>query len=480
MSSAAEARPTIRHGEARAMQDLTGRRLSVTRILIVLMAAAAISAYALTDGFSSPTPAAGIAVTVGRELILAHPHGLDTLSDEHTTIFPPHALDSNSEFVFFAASRTADATSTGAVVLQSTLAPNVIWNPLRFADGYGTKEVLFSLNPFTKCNTTFDPTFDLNYAAPGSVLRDPTLPRGNLLMLYEAENHCAGATYEFPFYATVGFVRSSDFGKTWPAPVDGEFGSSTRYPVLKVPVPQPATQPLTQAMGNAIPSAFVDDVNTSGGTYVYVTYLYYAGPVGLQGPGGVTDPRGDGKVRVARALLNGNHTLTFMKWYQGGFTQPGIGGLDTAVVSPSTPPLGGCPGFQSGAQVQSQITYNEPLKRYVLTFVCISLTSTYQQTAAAWYYATATSLALEDWSTPHRIPGTLGPVHQKGQTAGVDSCGPQSGGGSAYNGWYPSFMSTGTAAGHTSKYGYAFFMDGCDGGIPRLFKARPFEIDRSR
>jgi len=45
------------------MQDLTGRRLSVTRILIVLMAAAAISAYALTDGFSSPTPAAGIAVT---------------------------------------------------------------------------------------------------------------------------------------------------------------------------------------------------------------------------------------------------------------------------------------------------------------------------------------------------------------------------------------------------------------------------------
>jgi len=462
------------------MQDLTGRRLSVTRILIVLMAAAAISAYALTDGFSSPTPAAGIAVTVGRELILAHPHGLDTLSDEHTTIFPPHALDSNSEFVFFAASRTADATSTGAVVLQSTLAPNVIWNPLRFADGYGTKEVLFSLNPFTKCNTTFDPTFDLNYAAPGSVLRDPTLPRGNLLMLYEAENHCAGATYEFPFYATVGFVRSSDFGKTWPAPVDGEFGSSTRYPVLKVPVPQPATQPLTQAMGNAIPSAFVDDVNTSGGTYVYVTYLYYAGPVGLQGPGGVTDPRGDGKVRVARALLNGNHTLTFMKWYQGGFTQPGIGGLDTAVVSPSTPPLGGCPGFQSGAQVQSQITYNEPLKRYVLTFVCISLTSTYQQTAAAWYYATATSLALEDWSTPHRIPGTLGPVHQKGQTAGVDSCGPQSGGGSAYNGWYPSFMSTGTAAGHTSKYGYAFFMDGCDGGIPRLFKARPFEIDRSR
>ncbi len=464
------------------MRHLTEGRLGVTRILLVLMAAAAVSAYALTDGFSSPTPAAGIAFTVGHELVLSHPHGLDTLADEHTTIFPPHALDTNSEFVFFAASRTSQATSTGAVVLQSSPAPNVIWNPLRFATGYGTKEVLFSLNPFTKCNTTFDPTFDLNYAAPGSVLRDPTLPRGNLLMFYEAENHCAGDTYGFSFYATVGFVRSSDFGTTWPAPVDGELGNAMRSPVLKVPVPESATQPLTQAMGNAIPSAFVDDVNTSGGTYVYVTYLYYAGPVGLQGPGGVTDPRGDGKVRVARALLNGNSTLTFMKWYQGGFTQPGVGGVDTAVVSPSTPPLGGCPGFQSGAQVQSQITYNERLKLYVLTFVCISLSSTYQQIAAAWYYATATSLALEDWSAPVRIPGTLGPVHQKGAAAagGVDSCGTTSGGGAAFNGWYPSFMSTDTQAGHTSRYGYAFFMDGCDGGIPRLFKARPFEIDRRR
>jgi len=459
------------------VRHLTRGRLSVTRILSVLMAAAAIAAYALTDGFSSPTPAAGIAFTVGPEMIVAHPPGLDTLADEHTTILPPGTLDSNSEYVFFAASRTTQATSTGAVVLQSTPANNA-WNPLQFAAGYGTKEVLFSLNPFTKCNTTFNPTFDFNYAAPGSVLRDPTLPPGNLLMLYEAENHCAGATYGFPFYVTVGLVRSSDFGKTWPAPVDDEFGNATRYPVLKVPVPQPATQPLTQAMGDGIPSAFVDDVNTSGGTYVYVAYSYYAGPVGLQGPGGVTNPRADGKVRVARALLNGNNKLTFMKWYQGGFTQPGIEGLDTAVISPSTPPLGGCPGFQSGFQVQGQITYNEPLKLYVMTFTCISLNSTYQQIAAAWFFSTATSLALEDWSAPAMIPGTLGPVYQKGGGSGVDSCGAKSGGGAAFNGWYPSFMSAAAPAGHTSEHGYAFFMEGCNGGIPRLFKARPFAIDR--
>ena len=80
-----------------------------------------------------------------------------------------------------------------------------------------------------------------------------------------------------------------------------------------------------------------------------------------------------------------------------------------------------------------------------MTFVCISLTSSGQQIAAAWYYCDGDEPGARGLEcTPVRIPGTLGPVHQKGQTAGVDSCGPQSGGGSAFNGWYPSFMSTDT------------------------------------
>ena len=45
--------------------------------------------------------------------------------------------------------------------------------------------------------------FDENYAAPGAVLQDPTLPGGNLMMLYEVENHCPGGVNQQPYYATV-------------------------------------------------------------------------------------------------------------------------------------------------------------------------------------------------------------------------------------------------------------------------------------
>ena len=65
-----------------------------------------------------------------------------------------------------------------------------------------------------QCNPTYQTEFDGNYAAPGSVVQDPTLPPGNLIMLYEAENHCPGGVNQQPFYATVGFARSSDNGKT--------------------------------------------------------------------------------------------------------------------------------------------------------------------------------------------------------------------------------------------------------------------------
>jgi hypothetical protein len=58
-----------------------------------------------------------------------------------------------------------------------------------------------------------------------------------------------------------------------------------------------------------------------------VTYEYYP-----------ASGASDGLIRVARAKL-GADPLDFEKWYDGSFSQPGIGGSDTGVT-----PSPGCAG----------------------------------------------------------------------------------------------------------------------------------------
>ena len=120
-----------------------------------------------------------------------------------------------------------------------------------------------------------------------------------------------------PFYATVGFARSSDNGKTWPAPESGVLGGPSRYAVLQSSDPPPTVP--HPALGDAAPSALVYK-SVDGNYYLYVTYAYFSSS--------------GQAVRVARAKL-GADPLTFLKWYNGSFSQPGIGGLDSAVM-PST------------------------------------------------------------------------------------------------------------------------------------------------
>jgi len=153
------------------------------------------------------------------------------------------------------------------------------------------------------------PGFDLNYAAPGSVVQDPTLPAGHLIMIYEAENHCPGGVWQHDFYATVGFARSSDGGKTWPDPIDAELGGLDRHPILKNPIPEPMTpENPTIAIGNAIPSAIVS-TNDSHDSLLYVVY---------SAPG----PGNDGMLRIARGELGGTGQIDFFKWYNAGSLSP--------------------------------------------------------------------------------------------------------------------------------------------------------------
>ena len=357
------------------------------------------------------------------------------LPDEHTTILPPSS--SSAPYLLFGASRVSGAPigSAGAVVLQTT---DLLTFTFATALGYNSP-VLQSPVAFTSCNPAYDTEFDENYAAPGSVIQDPTLPAGNLIMLYEAENHCPGGVNQQPYYATVGFARSSDNGKTWPPPAKGPLGSAARHPILVSNEPEPST-PHTP-MGNAIPSGFVDK-SRDGNQYLYVAYTFHSDTAAA-----------DGLIRVARGKL-GSDPVTFVKWFNGSFSQPGVSGLDTGVPSSR-----GCGA--TVLQEQPQISFNDDLGLYLLTFVCQS------NGIAGWYYSTATSLDLQDWTAPQLIANSQFPF--------VRNCGDGGTSGNQFDGWYPSFMSPGAAAGHSKLTGMVFFQDGCDTGT-RVFASRTFTI----
>ncbi len=366
------------------------------------------------------------------------PNRLLDMPDEHTT-FIPLAPGPNS-YLVFASSKVASASTGGAVVLQTD-----DLQTFELATGLGyTSPVMTPPVDITKCDSAYGSEFDENYAGPGSVVQDPTLPAGNLIMIYEAENHCPGGTNQHSFYATVGFARSQDNGKTWPPFANSVLGDPDRHPVLKCVNPQPPAG--YSPMGDAIPSAFVDH-DQSGDYYLYVAYGYH--------DGGMT-PATDGLIRMARAKL-GTETLDFRKWYQGAFTEPGIGGLDTGVL----------PGHGCGAQAQqhmADVTLNDDLGAYLMVYVCVAGTAGSQ--TGSWYYSTATSLDLQDWTPPEPIAGSEFPV--------TSPCPGLTTGGQ-FDGYYPSLMSPGAAAGHTTLTGKVFFMNGCDTG-KRTFTSRTFTI----
>jgi hypothetical protein len=228
--------------------------------------------------------------SVGSDQTLVYPCDLPALPDEHTTFLPQTAAGATTYLVFGAA--TSAPLKAGAVALQTSDLTNFIYAP-----GYAIP-VLAPPNLFMTCNSPPTPNtaFDENYAAPGSVVRDPTRPP-DFIMIYEAENHCPTPVWQRPYYATVGFARSKDFGKTW----------KDRRPVLQMSTPEPTTN-FSTYMGNAIPSAFVEPVPASSSSatphYIYVTYLL----------AGTAAEGNDGYLRVARANLD-DDPVTFMKWY---------------------------------------------------------------------------------------------------------------------------------------------------------------------
>ena len=360
--------------------------------------------------------------------------------DEHVTFIPDPQI--NGFLVFGSSSLTAGGVSGAAVLETQDL------QTFSFATGLGySQQVMNAPVTFTSCRS--DPAdnteFDENYVGPGTVVQDPTLPPGNLIMIYEAENHCPGGTNQFDYYASAGLARSSDNGKTWPAPIDQPLGGTNRYAALQSATPEP-TSVNNVNLGNAIPSAYVD------GDYLYIVYEYVTSP----------STPADNLMRIARANLvsdNVTGTLQFHKWYNGAFSQPGLGGSDSSPL-----PSAGCTG---GVQRQGSLAHDDDLGLYIMIFLCIDNA----QGQAGWYYSSTTSLDTEVWTAPQLITGSLMPW--------VAGCPPKGGtNGTQFDGFYPSIMSNDStlAAGHIHNTGRIYFLSGCDGGSYRFFDYREFTV----
>ena len=456
--------------------------------------------------------------------------GVGAASDEHSSVFSPGALQSNNDYLFFVASGTSLNVDIGAVVLSGGAGPdkNGQWTfDFPKADGYGSYSsgfghIFVAPTVQARCPTVSDgnpahqdQTFDLTYAAPGSVVKDPTASPGSLLMIYEGVNTCVGDSGGSKpgngnAYISTGIATSLDYGKTWPsyrgtptfsfvplpasnktqgpnAP-SGALGKSVcmgndcsttpssvygRYPVLSPPVSLATAmatgQSLPSLMADGEPSAFVDDATTSPSPYVYLIHGY--------NPGGLGDPPLPGNrnsdLMVARAQLNGGTApLTFFKWNGQAFGSPGVGGTESPILPDGT--FEAC-GAQNQSRTMGSISYVDSTQQYLLLFVCTSPGDPVNghgggKFGSAWFYSTSYDLSNQaQWSDPREI---IGSWSEWGNSGGCPD----------YPGWYPTWMSLGGRPGHLATSGYVFYLWGCLGGSAtgtppkRQYSSRAFTI----
>jgi hypothetical protein len=215
---------------------------------------------------------------------------------------------------------------------------------------------------------------------------------------------------------------------------------------------------------------FDDEDGGGPAPYLYELHNYAVGPPGLDHPQLPNGQNSD--LMIARAQLNGGTApLTFKKWYQGSFSQVGLGGFETPIF-----PSGAFENCEATGQLKTMgsVSYVEETQQYLLTFVCISPHGDPSTLAAgpgaAWFFSTNDDLSRQDqWSTPQEIVGSW--------SAFID---PKTTSCNDYDGWYPSFMSLHHKPGHLTTNGYVFYMKGCTGGDTpspgREFSTRAFTI----
>jgi hypothetical protein len=439
---------------------------------------------------------------------------LSSLSDEHSTIFPPGTLPGHEhDYLFF--------VTPGMSVLTGGSGPdsNDVWT-LDFASDYqpqppapdGTGGPIF-IAPFDRSQCPAingphpqDTTFDLNYASLGVATSD------------EFEKL-------WPVYRN-NFTPLPGQSTTWgpDAPANGAFGGLVcvgnncnrtpsptfgRYPIVSVPYSiddvVASGQPLSRGMGEQAPSAFVDDVHPGSDTYVYVVHNYGC-PADFK-PCQMS-ANANSTITIARARLSGDVPLSFEKWTTAGFSRPGTGvGGEEASIFPvnQNPDPAAHKSCQDPSQNQAMgsISYVPETNQYLLIFLCSSGKDpdpsktpdptpppddpNFQPRGAAWFYSTLDANPYDlsyqgQWSAPIEIGDSWHWFDHKVTDSNKDDPNGRNP-YCIYSGWYPSFMSLGSPSGRLSTTGYAFSMDGCTdqaAGRSRLYRSRVFNISLTK
>jgi hypothetical protein len=138
-------------------------------------------------------------------------------------------------------------------------------------------------------------------------------------------------------YCSIGLVESDDGGSTW----------TKKGQVIKSAKPKEWSDWSGQSVrGVGSPAGIIDPSNT------YIN-LYYVGFSGLTG--------GAAQICMARAALSKGPPLpgNWEKFYNGDFTEAGLGGKETPVVDSYA---------EHAASMYPHVTYSKRLNKYVLTF----------------------------------------------------------------------------------------------------------------
>jgi len=460
--------------------------------------------------------------------------GVKAASDEHSSVFPPGYLGDNGEYLLFVASGYQPVNrDIGLMVLSSSGPDDAGQWTFHLADGYGDYgangrgAVFLSPTAQGQCPDTLgqpanqDLTFDLAYAAPGSLFRDPTSESGRLLMIYEGTNACVGNAggdkLDEGAYESTGIATSLDGGRAWPryrandapfANVDLPFANPSqgprlpagalgarvcigndcdsrvprtygRYEILTPPVPldaalmsdpQNLAHGLGQNVGNSEPSAFVDDVlrdrqdegEDDGLPFVYVVFEYVPGlqrvtPAQYQLPGGRNKD-----VMVARARLDpSGRPLTFFKWNGSSWSDPGLGGLGAGVFQNGDTAFEHCadPSQERG---QASISYVAETREYLLTFVCNSPGPPHGYVIdpdATHEGSVWFYSTIDDLSDESKwsVPREI--TGSWARWSHHDDL-PREARCPVFNGFYPTLMSPGRPPGQLSTQGYVFYLWG--------------------
>ncbi|MBZ5662145.1 MAG: hypothetical protein LAO08_17225 [Acidobacteriia bacterium] len=387
--------------------------------------------------------------------------GVAGATDEHSSVFPPGYLRGNGDYLFFVASGFRPVNRDIGLMVLSGRGPDSKgqWS-MKLADGYGDygtagRGVVF-LAPVVqgRCPDKQDETFDLGYAAPGTLFRDPTSESQRLLMVYEGTNSCVGnpggpKIHDSTSYETIGVATSLDGGRSWPRyattsnfnSVDLPFANPTqgphdpigamgtevctgnvcpafvpdtygRYRVLSPPLTLHSLYVANQMQGqvaNSEPAAFLDDMRSDDergdgwhGDGMYkdenLPYVYavFTDIPGVDSANPLLPNGRDHDLMVARARLTRDGApLTFYKWNGSAFSDAGEGGVGASILPDISFNTCGGPSQSRG---QGSISYITETRQYILTFVCTSPgdpagginTGVH---GAAWFYALSDDLS---------------------------------------------------------------------------------------